>query len=277
MSDSIFRVGDRVTFVPGMADQYADEAEITGLIAAPHPLDGLWPVISYEKDGESRCHQVHPSHIGAVVNRDVLRDRLRASRGERVPLGGRLVLTMTGGCFDDLAYHETDESAMKAWRKWHGLGDDVEYDDFENESYDDCYIMDLDEILGRSVPDETTERTWAWQAGRRDMGNRIDIPHETVAGLRAIGRERLVASIEEAGPGPNMKVTNTQRQADDMKRLLRDVVTEILDQTTPENERQAENWAKKLRLSAEVGVSICPSLALGVAEFLEQIASGSDG
>jgi hypothetical protein len=73
MSDSIFRKGDRVTFVPGMADCYADEAEITGFAAAPHPLDGEWPVISYEKDGEPRSHQVHPSHLGAVVNRDRLR------------------------------------------------------------------------------------------------------------------------------------------------------------------------------------------------------------
>ena len=108
------------------------------------------------------------------------------------------------------------------------------------------------------------------------MGNRIDIPHETVAGLRAIGRERLVASIEEAGPGPNMKVTNTQRQADDMKRLLQGVVTEILDQTAPDVQLQAGHWAEKLQFLADNGESASQCQTADLATFLAEVARGSD-
>jgi hypothetical protein len=72
MSDSIFRKGDRVRFVPGVQDLYPPEADITGFAAAPHPLDGEWPVVTYERDGKSWSHTVHPSHLGTVVNRDRL-------------------------------------------------------------------------------------------------------------------------------------------------------------------------------------------------------------
>jgi hypothetical protein len=79
MSDSIFCKGDRVRFLSDLNDMYPDEAEITGFAAAPHPLDGEWPVVTYERGDKSHSHQVHPSHLGAVVNRDIGRDRLRAA------------------------------------------------------------------------------------------------------------------------------------------------------------------------------------------------------
>jgi hypothetical protein len=108
------------------------------------------------------------------------------------------------------------------------------------------------------------------------MGNRIDIPHETVNALRTIGRERLIASIEGAAPGPDMKVFNTSQPADDIKRLLTGVVTELLDQTAPDVQMLAGNWAEKLQFLADKGESASHCQTAALATFLAEVARGSD-
>jgi hypothetical protein len=108
------------------------------------------------------------------------------------------------------------------------------------------------------------------------MGNRIDIPHETVEGLRTLGRDRLIASIVGAEPGPDMEVTNTRQQADYMKRLLQGVVTEILDQTAPDIQRQAGHWAEKLRHLADNGERASECQTADLATFLGEVARGAD-
>ena len=108
------------------------------------------------------------------------------------------------------------------------------------------------------------------------MGNRIDIPHETVNALRGIGRERLIASITGAEPGPDMTVTNTQPQADEMKRLLRDVVDEIFAQTAPDIQRQAGHWAEKLQFLADNGQSASECQTAALSAFLREVATGAN-
>ena len=55
--------------------------------------------------------------------------------------GGYFVLTLHGGCFDELVYHTTLQSAETAWRAFYELGDDVDYDSHDPESDHDCLIL----------------------------------------------------------------------------------------------------------------------------------------
>lgn len=155
MSESIFRIGDYITLVPSLNDEYPNRIEIVGFTEAPHALDGNWPVIRYAgKDGVPDEHAMNPGNICGVTNRDLQRDRRRMERGDRVPRGGCLVLTLFGGVFDDLIYHEDHASAVEQWRAFHDLGDEVDYETHDNESDHDCFILDLDSILGRKQPEE---------------------------------------------------------------------------------------------------------------------------
>ena len=73
--------------------------------------------------------------------------------------GGYFVITLHGGCFDALVYHTTLKSAEDAWRAFYGLDDDVNYDDHDPESDNDCLVLYGDFIdVVEGDPDKDDEK-----------------------------------------------------------------------------------------------------------------------